>query len=92
MPMSSFQSHAYLWLSVQVCHLAICMDTTLPYMSTLLTPIHDWDYSLYSKVTEIIPSDIPEHLGKWWLLSHMLMQTSTMICSVENQSQEFFIS
>jgi len=43
---------------------AICVRTDEPDYSELEFIEYDWEYSVYGKVTEEIPKDIPEPLGK----------------------------
>ena len=42
----------------------IRVDTSFPDFSSLPAQIHDWDYSVYGNVTELLPTDMPEPLGK----------------------------
>ena len=41
-------------------------------MSSLPNPVHNWDYSVYSKVEEVIPEILPQALGKTVTLSHFV--------------------
>ena len=39
--------------------------TDEPDFSDLPEPLHDWDYSVYGKVHEMVPNDCPEPLGQY---------------------------
>lgn len=39
--------------------------TEEPDFSDLPEPLHDWDYSVYGKVHEMVPNDCPEPLGRY---------------------------
>jgi len=45
-------------------NLVIRVRTEIPDYSDLDIPEFDWEYSVYGKVKEVIPNDIPEPLGK----------------------------
>ena len=49
---------------------AIRVRVGVPDFSGIPDPVHDWDYSIYGKVTELIPENLPEPLGKHVVLSH----------------------
>ena len=44
--------------------------TELPDYSEIETPVYDWAHTVYGEVTEIIPKDIPEALGKPVIFTH----------------------
>ena len=44
--------------------------TELPDYLEIETPVYDWAHTVYGEVTEIIPKDIPEALGKPVIFTH----------------------
>ncbi len=53
-------------------HATIRVLTDEPDYSVLPEQNYDWDYSIYGKVSESIPDDIPEALGKPVTLTHFV--------------------
>jgi hypothetical protein len=49
---------------------SIRVSTSKPDLSTYQDIDHDWAYSMYSDVEELIPVDIPEPIGETVVLSH----------------------
>jgi hypothetical protein len=49
---------------------SIRVSTSKPDLSTYQDIDHDWAYSVYGNVEELIPVDIPEPLGEMVVLSH----------------------
>jgi hypothetical protein len=48
----------------------ICIWTGEPDYSALPDQTFDWDRSVYSKVSEMLPSNAPKPLGKYVMLTH----------------------
>jgi len=55
---------------VKIKHAAIRFRVAQPDYSSLREPTHDWSRSVYGNVQEVIPSDIPDPLGRPVTLSH----------------------
>ena len=49
---------------------AIRVRVGIPDFSGLPNSVHEWDYSVYGNVSELIPENLPEPLGKPVILSH----------------------
>jgi hypothetical protein len=54
----------------KMLYASIRIRTEEPYYSDLPDNAHDWTYSVYGNVTELLPTDDPEPLGNYVTLSH----------------------
>ena len=73
-------------------HGALRVRTGMPdFLELEGTPEPDWAYSVYGSVTEEIPSDIPEPLGKEVVLwAHTLMPTCSTVWSQEELVAHYY--
>jgi hypothetical protein len=46
-------------------HASIRVSTEEPDFSDLPDNVHDWSYSVYGHVEELLPEGAPEHLGNY---------------------------
>ena len=51
-------------------HAGIMIRTGEPDYSDVSDLEHDWSRSVYGEVTEVLPHDAPEPLGKYFTLTH----------------------